>query len=282
MNFEFTDGQITKTKDGFTLNIQKHFSDIIIHNNLIVALDKKRRELFIYDSDSSVLKKLDKKVDVLIVKHQTKEFVIAILSHHGFHDILILRDKNDYFIVKSYHPYLINVVRDIRQISKYTFLITATNSSYLNGFPYYEICGVLNVKKKKNVFEGFIRSYEGKDLEIEHHNLLNRFFVTPYHMYDLYSVKQINKPYGISTAKEVKVCFSSKDIFVLKVNDKYYVYIKGQIVHAFSKENYEEIVSALKNTYKTSNVFNTVLIEDNMYIWRKSDEKLQVVSISKK
>ena len=278
MKQELTGNKIVEIENEYVVETQKRYSKIINDGYFIIAYSTKQEEIVIYDKDFIMLKKIThiKKLQ----EYQYKNIVfVSFTQQYDKTGIIILQDDK-YDIVTLKNEYGDNVeFYTMYCIEPKKYLVIGEYRPYVEGYGYCNIkCVffVINLNKGETLLQN-IASDDSYRL------IGNRFlkFGGIYDLYDLYTMTKIEwSKEIIETPNMIEVCCSRKQILVLKIGKKYYVYIKGKIVYTYLKEEHEQILFSLKNYYTWSKDFCTVIIKDKVCIWNKNSGP-EIISIPK-
>lgn len=278
MGQELNGNKIVEKENGYVVETKKRYSKIINNGYFIIAYSIKQEEIVVYDKDFMMLKKIThiKKLE----EYQYKNVVfVAFTRQYDKTGIIILQDDK-YDIVTLMNEYGDSVeFYKMHCIEPKKYLVIGEYSPYVEGYGYCNtkyVFFVINLNKGETLLQN-ITSHNSYKL------IGNRFLNLDgiYDLYDLYTMTKIEWPKGIiETTNKIEVCCSRKQILILKIGKRYYVYIKGKIVYTYLKEEHEQILFGLKNYYTWSKDFCTVIIKDKICIWNKNSGP-EIISIPK-
>lgn len=279
MKQELKDNKIVKTENGYVVETQKRYSRIISNGYIIIAYSAKQEEIVIYDKDFIMLKIITNVNKIEEYQYKNVVFVAFIRKYDTTRIIILQDDKYDIVTLMNEYGDSVEFYK-MHCIEPKKYLVIGKYRPYVEGYGYCNtkyVFFAINLNKGETLLQNITSHNSYKLIE-------NRFLKLDgiYDLYDLYTMTKIEWPKGIiSTTDMIEVCCSRKQILVLKIGKKYYVYIKGKIVYTYLKEEHEQILFSLKNYYTWSKDFCTVIIKDKICIWNKNSGP-EIISIPKK
>lgn len=265
---KFEDNEIVKTECGYTVKTEKKYSSMIRMADITVAYSKEREELIIYDQDFIMIKRRTG-VETL-QEYQYKNVAIVVWNKMK---IMVLRDGKCDIIEGLFGQYGDMVTfRNLIDIEPKKYLVIGEYRPFIDVHKY--VFFVLNLHNETTL------SLITEDSD---YCRIGKRFLLCKNLYDLYTMTRMNWPKEITrrAIMDMEVCYSSKQIIVVKMLNNYYVYINGYIVYTYIEKEHEQILLDLYKHHTKTKEYYTVIIKSNMYIWSKK-ERPQVISISKK
>lgn len=285
--------QIVETDVGYTVKTERKYSDVVSTNTITVAYSEEREEIVKYDKDFIMLEKMDRIKN--FKKHPYKNVVFVEFKQYGWTQIMILQDdRNDMVTLQSSTTSSVETIKiiEIIQIEPKKYLVIG---EYYDTWDHvhYTIYYVIDLHVGQELFKLILQRASDRYYKI----LEKRFLLYDYNygygfkLYDLYTMNKMKLPMfrqedsdKIKTTKTfdiIKVCYSQKNVMVVKILDNYFVYIQGNVVYTYTEEEYEEIISYLKNYHTESKRYCKVIIRDKLILWTK-DKELEIITLPQK
>lgn len=186
--------------------------------------------------------------------------------------------------------YSINEIKGIYQVhpKKYIIITTECDTYDPRNVIYQDVVAEIDVDTKQTK-KMFILESQGYCMYEYNHESSPRFIFSQNYcsrdgrhvneVYDLYTGFCYKMPDSSAKNKEdIIVCYSSKEVIVLQINQGYYLYINGCLVYQYTSEEYESILYNLRNKIKITKHSCTVIIGKNLCIWNKK-EKPEMITL---
>lgn len=260
---EVENNKLSKEDSGYTIKTETTFSDCIVGDGIILALSKERKQLIKYSD----------KMDIISVESMKHNYYSSFsVKEYRFKDIIFL----DFFFDEYRHELMmltkgeaewiewqlkdgtkrVSGLDNIYQVDKYKYIVDIeVCDDYFK--TYQEIIAEIELKNKqaKEMFD--IRTEEGYSGFYHPKQCLRFMFHCQYNSYDrieeiieifdLYTGFRYKLPKGHIIEEDIFIEYSSKEIIVLQIKKKYYVYVNGYSVYEYTSEEHDTVLYNLKN-----------------------------------
>lgn len=294
MDLRNVKNEIIKEKGVYTIKTETTFSDCVVGDGIILALSKEREQLIKYTTDLDIIS-VERMQYVSMQEYRFEKHLFLVFETKSWETkAVIMMSKKEAKRIKLWMTTpgsSCNTIYEIKGIyqvhpKKYIIITTERDDYYRYDVKYQDVVAEIDLEKgqTKEMFTlGSRYVYE--------HKRCPRFIFSYYgrNVYDLYTGFCYEMPdsSSVKSEEDMVVCYSSKAVIVLQINQKYYLYVNGYLVYQYTSKEYERILDNLKNKltkhsykleYSQKEYFYTLPIGKSLCIWKKN-EKPEMITL---
>ncbi len=255
----------------YLLETKSYYDKVIQGKNFIVAYNREREELIVYNKDLIMTNKYNSVKT--IEEYRFTDAVFALLDKH----MLLALDGNNLAAFKLVDNFNEPAdCREIRWISSKKYLVVSEFKKENVEFCRFAFL-IINLNQETPITKEIERCEDGY-----HFKGNNRFLECDnFYLHDLYTERRLELPKNeislFISKTHLTVQYADEEVLILTFRVKlksdaystvnHCLYINGKLVHIYESEEYKEILLKLQKLSESTSHLKTLVIKNQLLIW---------------